>query len=262
FRGANPSKTMMTTTARWLRDFLRERNLEKSDGRPLFEYRTSVAELASLRDLVSNTPLSSSHDCGAFCLYAAEWWRRHGEGLTFKGLLESLDWDCSYTELYPEFERGLNYWGRELRIVRTPDRTRRDFVGSLSREGGLPLQLLLGSQTSIRKFFRGLLRVQSAGVEVNATWAELAAVELPKAWRHPDIYELAAKLVTHIWELRKSVANAERPVLELDRIQPGWQLRLPILVDSEIASALVRGLVEDAQQMATSGRLGLTVETR
>src|SRR5690606_15876456 len=78
----------------------------------------------------------------------------------------------------------------------------------------------------------------------------------------PDIYELAASLVTHIWQLRKSVANAERPVLELDRTQPGWQLRLPILVDSEVATALVRGLVEDAQQIATSGRLGLTVETR
>lgn len=253
---------MAITTAGWLREFLCARHLEKPDGRPLFEYRTSAAELVSLRNLVSRTHLASSHDCGGFCLYAAEWWRRHGEGLTFKGLLESLDWSCSYTELYGEIERGLSYWGRELRVVRVPGRSWRDFVGSLSREGGLPLQLLLGSQSSIRRFFRQLLQIQSGGVVVDATWAEQAAVDLPKAWRHPDIYELAAALVNHIWQLRKSVAHAEHPVVELDRIQPDWQLRLPILVDSEVATALVRGLVEDAQQIATSGRLGLTVETR
>ncbi|PRQ06507.1 STY4851/ECs_5259 family protein [Enhygromyxa salina] len=252
----------MATTARWLQEFLRGRNLVKPDGRPLFEYRTREAEFASLQALVSETLFVSAHDCGAFCLYAAEWWRRHGEGLTFKGLLESLGWDCSYTELYGEIEQGLRYWGRHLRIVRTPTRSWRDFVGSLSREGGLPLQLLLDSQTSIRRFFRQLLQIQSTGVEVTAKWAEVAAIDLPKAWRHPDIYELAPALVNHIWQLRKSVAHAEQPVLELDRVQTGWQERLPILVDSDVAAALVRGLVEDAQKIATSGRLGLTVETR
>lgn len=250
------------TTVGWLRDFLKRRQeLVKPDGRALFEYRTTESELDELRQLLDGRIPKGTHDCAAFCLYCAEWWRRHGKGLTFDGLLKSLDLDVSYTRLYGAIERGLKYWRRSLRIGQAGDRRWRDFVGSLSREGGLPLQMLLGAQTSIRRFFRQLLRECVSG-ELTAARAELAAHELPQAWRHPDIYGLAAELVTHVWELRKSVSNSERPALELDRTQPGWQQRLPILMDSDVAIALVRGLVEDAQKIATSGRLGLAVETR
>jgi hypothetical protein len=253
----------MSSTAAWLMHFLELRDLEKPDGRPLFEYRVSQVEYERLRELLTGHDPRSTHECAVFCLYAAEWWRRHGRGLTFEGLLDSLEIDVHYTQLYEEIERGLKYWGRPLRIVRHPSRTWRDFVGSLSREGGLPLQLLLSSQGSVRRFFRQLLRAQRTGVELDADQVErIAGEELPKAWRDPDIFALAARLVRHVWDLRARVGKSAQPVVDLDRRCPDWQRELPLLVDNEVAAALVRGLVEDAQQIATSGRLGLDVQNR
>jgi len=246
----------------WLKQFLNRRDLEKSDGRPLFEYRVSRVEYDELHALLLEIYPRTSHDCAAFCLYAAEWWRRHGKGLTFDGLLESLELEVHYTQLYEEIERGLKFWGRSLRIVHHPSRPWRDFVGSLSREGGLPLQMLLNSQGSVRRFFRQLLRAQRMGVEMDADQAALAADELPNAWRDPDIFDLAARIVRHIWDLRAAVGKSSQPVVDLDRLRPDWQQRLPILVDNEVAAALVRGLVEDAQQIEVSGRFGLDVLNR
>jgi hypothetical protein len=246
----------------WLKQFLNRRDLEKSDGRPLFEYRVSRSEYDELHALLLEIYPRTSHDCAAFCLYAAEWWRRHGKGLTFDGLLESLELEVHYTQLYEEIERGLKFWGRSLRIVHHPSRPWRDFVGSLSREGGLPLQMLLNSQGSVRRFFRQLLRAQRMGVEMDADQAALAADELPNAWRDPDIFDLAARIVRHIWDLRAVVGKSSQPVVDLDRLRPDWQQRLPILVDNEVAAALVRGLVEDAQQIEVSGWFGLDVLNR
>jgi hypothetical protein len=250
------SNTAMTAR---LKHFLNRRDLEKPDGRALFEYRVTQPEYDDLHDALLGCYPKYTHDCAAFCLYAAEWWRRHGKGLTFDGLLDSLALDVHYTQLYEQIERGLKFWHRPLRIVRGPTRSYRDFVGSLSREGGLPLQML-GAQSSVRRYFRQLLRAQRMGVEIDANQAALAAEELPPAWRHPDIFELAARLVRHVWELRAVVGDSSQPIADLDRLRPDWQQRLPILVDNEVAATLVRGLVEDAQQIATGGRLGLDVQ--
>jgi len=250
------------TAARWLRDYLYARQqLTRPDGRVLFEYRTSVEELEQLRQLLVGCFPRTTHECAAFCLYAAEWWRRHGRGLTFAGLLESVELDVSYTRLYGPIEGGMRYWGRELRHFESSGRRRRDFVGSLSREGGLPLQMLLESQGSVRRFFRRLLRERAVG-EIDTQHAEIAAHDLPQAWHHPDIYELAVKLISHVWELRASVGDSEHPAVDLDRLQPGWQERLPVLIDEEVAVVLVRGLVQDAQEIAVGARLGLEVETQ
>ncbi|NVB37503.1 hypothetical protein G6O69_06640 [Pseudenhygromyxa sp. WMMC2535] len=250
------------STARWLWDFLQaRRKLTQPDGRALFEYRTTTEELEQLRLLLIDRFPRGTHDCAAFCLYAAEWWRRHGKGLTFAGLLESIELDVSYTRLYESIERGMKYWNRPLRYLESGGRGRRDFVGSLSREGGLPLQMLLETQGSVRRFFRRLLKERAIG-EIDVEHAEIAAHDLPRAWHHPDIYELATKLITHVWDLRASIGESEHPVADLDRLQPGWQERLPVLVDDEVAVALVRGLVQDAQEIATGARLGLVVETQ
>lgn len=249
----------------WLRNFLRRRNLVGPDTRALFKYKVTKAELEELRAHVRRRLPSGTHDGAMFCLYAAEWWRRYGSGFRWDGLLESVDLEVPYTSLYPAIEAGLaRYWGRPVRIGRTSTGVKRhwrDFVGTLSREGGLPLQMLLGAQTSVRRFFRRLLEDRYASGVMSPETAEAAANILPPAWRHPDIYELAADLVTKLWQLRDLVKDSDRPVEALDQRLPGWKETLPVLVDSDIAVVLVRGLVEDAHRVADAGRPAIVVET-
>lgn len=249
----------------WLQEFLSRRGLPTPDGRPLFEYRVTAAEHDQLRRGFTGRFPKSSHGAAAFCLYAAEWWRRHGRGFKWEGLLESLDLLNPYVELYDPIERGLRYWKRELRIGRTAfgvDRTWRDFVGTLSREGGMPLQLLLNAQTSVNRFFKHLLKDRYASGSMSADAAAAAGHFLPEAWQHRDIYDLAARLVTSLWDLREKVKDADDPVAALDRQDRNWRSSLPVLIDSDVAAALVQGLVREAHEIAATGRVAFCVETR
>lgn len=253
------------STAGWLRAFLERRGLDAPDGRPLFEYRITADEYAVLRGYFRGWLPKVTHDAAAFCLCAAEWWRQEGKSFRWDGLLEALDLRVAYTDLYGPVERGISFWGRELRIVRAGSdgsHRWRDFVGTLAREGGLPLQMLFGARADVHRFFHSLLEECSASGAISAARAELAGHMLPEVWRHPDIYELAARLVTRVWELRESVKDSEQPVVELERRRPGWRNALPVLVDNDAASALVRGLVVDAHEIAVARRPVLTVDTR
>lgn len=253
------------STAGWLRAFLKRRELDAPDGRPLFEYRITADEYAVLREYFRNRLPKVTHDAAAFCLCAAEWWRQEGTSFRWDGLLEALEIRVGYKDLYDPVARGMAFWERELRLVRTgsdASRQWRDFVGTLAREGGLPLQMLFRARADVHRFIRGLLLECSASGEISAERAELAGHMLPDAWRHPDIYELAARLATRVWELRESVKDAEQPVVALEHRRPGWQNALPMLVDNDAAATLVHGLVVDAHEIAGARRPVLTVDTR
>ena len=252
------------STAGWLRAFLERRDLGAPDGRPLFEYRITGGEYATLRAYFRGRYPKVTHDTAAFCLCAAEWWRQEGKSFRWDGLLEALELRTAYTDLYRPIERGMAFWGRELRVVRTGtdvSRPWRDFVGTLAREGGLPLQMLFGARAGVRRFFRNLLQECSSAGAVSAERAALAGHMLPEVWRHPDIYELAARLALRVWELRERVKDSQQPVVDLERNLPGWQSTLPVLVDNDSAAALVHGLVVDAHEIAGARRPVISAET-
>lgn len=248
----------------WLKAFLERRELSTPDGRPLFNYRVSSHEFGKLQAGLQGRLPRSRAESAAFCLYATEWWRRYGRGFKWEGLRESLNLSNAYTDLYEPLAAGFKFWKRELRVVRSSkgvDREWRDFVGTLSREAGFPLQLLHGEQTSVNRFFKSLLKEHYADGTMTPEVAEGAAHLLSDAWRHRDIYELAARLVSEIWDLRKLVRNADDPVAQLERIRPRWRESLPILVDSEDARVFVQSLVKEAHEIAVTHGSAFHVET-
>jgi len=63
----------------WYKEFLGKRNLEQSDGRPLYEYRVKELEFIKLQEVLKNNPInyeSLQLWDACFVLYAAEWWEK------------------------------------------------------------------------------------------------------------------------------------------------------------------------------------------
>ena len=71
------------------------------------------------------------------------------------------------------------------------------------------------------------------------------------------VYRLSGQLIDEIWQLQLKVGGAPAPVRELDRTDPGWRNRLPLLVPDDVARALLNPLVEEAVKLARGGASGL-----
>lgn len=81
-------------------EFVRARGIRRPDSRPLCAYRTTGEEFRRLGSLMRESTADGEIRTGfdaLFCLYAAEWWRRHHEGGPWKweGVLASVGLDFS-----------------------------------------------------------------------------------------------------------------------------------------------------------------------
>jgi hypothetical protein len=263
---------LMITINEWLRSFLDRRGRTVPDGRPLYAYRCETPEFRELQDLLGQAlaevertgarigPLASQ----AFCLWAAEWWRRNHEGghWRWEDLLTELghDWlapgSAGYSQLCTSVGTGLTQWRRPL--LRTAHG--RAFLVTLACEGGLPLRLVLREQASLRRYFKALLEeirvFGTDGVPAHEL-AERSATLLPKSLRQEVVYSLCGQLVTRIWQLQEEVGGSETPVSDLDQRRPGWRDELPLRVSDKVARALLTNLLADATEIArrVSGRI-------
>ena len=239
----------------WLTRFLQKRDLERPDSAtPLYAYRCSDAEFNELADVLrsgTRPPVGyyervTRVGAALFCLYSAEWWRRTHERGPWKwaGILEGVGWGgISFPRLYEVIEEGLGYWRRPLLRV-GPNR---GFLVTLACEGGLPLRLVTSEGTSLRYYLLAVLEEFQLYGSAGYTPEELAARAselLPRSLRQDVVYRLSGQLIDEIWQLQRKVGGASAPVRELDRTDPGWRGRLPLLVPDDVARALLNPLVE------------------
>lgn len=255
----------------WLIRFLERRGLERPDsGTPLYSYRCSDPEFEELGDVlrVGTRPPVGYYErvtrAGAalFCLYAAEWWRRTHVGGPWKwaGILEGAGWaGTPFPRLYEVIEEGLGFWRRPLLRV-GPNR---GFLVTLACEGGLPLHLVTSEGTALRDYLLAVLEEFQLYRPAGYAPEELAARAselLPRSLQQDVVYRLSGQLIDEIWQLQRKVGSASAPVRELDRTDPGWRDRLPLLVPDDVARALLNPLVEEAAKLAGGGASGLRMQ--
>ena len=250
----------------WLQRMLRERDLTEPDGRPLYAFRLSNQEFEDLVEILQQHADYRFHEWAAFCLFAAEWWRRDfvGGAWSWEGLLQKIELAGDYTSYYEPIERVLRlFWRR--RVLR--HRGKRRFVATFACEGGLPLQLLAREHGHLRTFFRSLLQQHcSMGLDHEdlIAAAEGLASLLPTTWRNAEVYRLASEIVAGISRLRGKLPediSSDDPVALLDRIESSWRHELPLDMSDHIATELVRGLVRDAAEITRRRPLPLRVLT-
>ena len=143
-----------------LRAVMERNGLVSPDGRALYAYRTTAAEVDALRSALSDGPSAMGHAldtlrAAALCMFIAEHVRRNHEGgpWTWRDAIEACAFRGSLQDLYNSVLRGLAYWRRPI-LVSGNDR---QFLLTLMCEGGLPLRLLKRDNQRLTAYFRELL---------------------------------------------------------------------------------------------------------
>lgn len=239
----------------WINALLNRHDLVAPDQRPLYQYRCSANDLEALSARTSQILQAIAHQdnphqlAGAlFCLFAAEWIRRHYTGgkLRYEDILGALHPPIP-TPAYPVLRGlvtvGLRYWRRQL--LQTPQR--RIFLRTLACEGGLPLQFLQNEGAALSRYFRALLRnlqiYENAGISAETLAAEAAQQYLPQYLRQDIVYPLSAQIAQAVLDLRQEVAGAADPIATLDAQRPNWRDRFPLDLGDQNARGFLAGLI-------------------
>lgn len=259
----------MNDVTNWLDAFLRERDLDSPDGRPMYSYRTTADEFESLQRLLSDAEYRSGSLSGffsgserLFVLFAAEWWRRKYKGGAWKWspIIDALGWTTAeYHTITGFVSSGLRYWDRPLR--RQGDANA--YLVSLLCEGGVPVNVLEGETSHLRKYLKAVLddfMTFSGRGRSEFSLAESNRNLLPRSLQREGVYQLCSELVSVIYELAEHVQNRDKPVDDLNRRVPGWDSRLPFLLDSGAAGTIVNALLRQAKlrRSGVSSRLRIS----
>lgn len=253
----------MTAASKLIDDLLGrvflDAGLTAPDGRPLYAYRARadlIAELAQpVGDLLRQNVALRAAAAGALCLVASsEFCRRYDGGpWSWNTILEPLGFQGDYRLLYEPIEEGLaSFWLRD--ILRTAQR--REFLTTLSCEGGLPMGILLSdSRYNVARYLRELLRLCETFQRPASEFAEREADILPLTLQNDVVFELASQIIDAVVDLRRQgvppTINSGDPRL----------LRLPLRLDEESAQTLLRGLIEIEAPSHATGSLAFHVRT-
>jgi len=244
--------------------------LEPHQGHRLYAYRISREESEALRDAIRGAlqwrVALKREDAAAFCLFAAEWFRRfHREGpwkwdtILVDGL--GLDGDRALTfrrELDEVTRQGMAWWGQA--VIRTPSSHR--YLTTIACQGGLPLQVLRNHGATLRRYFRDVLRQYEKYRDLSAvSLAEELDYVLAPTLCQDVVYELTGTLIEAISNLRRQSLEADNAGVDrmeyLDQKKPEWRRLLPLQLDDAIAKELIQGLLAERFEEAESPQLAV-----
>lgn len=232
---------------------LRPRGLEAPDGRPLCRYQLHDAELDELIALLRRRAPGDPSIAAEFCVAAAELWRRSYDGglWTWDVVLPALGWRTDAPTVAPLVRSGLRYWRRPLLELQ-----RREFLGSIAREAGIPIPILKQEGGAIRAFLRTHLGdLQTFGTANAVELARRVSRGLPERLQNPTFLQLASDLAVAAQGIGNELAQRVGPGVPitthlLDSGVEGWRERLPVRLDEEATINLVMGLVDEARTTA------------
>ncbi|PVZ64545.1 hypothetical protein DC094_19740 [Pelagibaculum spongiae] len=240
-----------------MREFLKQRSLEKPDRRGLYAYHCQSLEYIRLREILHGfSPSEQSLNdatCGCFVIYCAEWFRREYRseyGWQWEKIHQSLETDLSASERPEVMERGFNFW---LRPLHTYTDERRDFIGSVFSEGGLPFQLLREDGSRFQSLFNNLLKKHQLQQFTGSRTADLVEDQLrkysfPKVFTEPASISLIADMVDQLIVLVTDYALDEHsePVKRLDSVHARWREEFPLPLDEQTGKEFLNGLLTQA----------------
>ncbi|MCY5962219.1 STY4851/ECs_5259 family protein, partial [Salmonella enterica subsp. enterica serovar 1,4,[5],12:i:-] len=140
-------------------------------------------------------------------------------------IYKTIGISASSSEMGKIIPKGLDgYWGRPVRFY---DTERRNFLGSLFSEGGLPFRLLKESNSRFQSMFSLILNQYDQAKSSNISTFALvhAAVEkssLPVVFKEDTSVELISRMAEQLVSLVQiyDLSNHTEPVKELERVHP------------------------------------------
>jgi len=240
----------------WISNFLNRRGLRCADGRPLYEYHATNDEYNNLTQLLRaagqlQSNIDDSGYAACFVLFCSEWYRRDYErncGWTWEHIYKTLGVSLTPGELSNIIPKGMEgYWVRPIRFYESE---RRNFLGTLFSEGGLPFRVLKESDSHFNTVFSRILNqyenLQLENLSIHSfvrTIIENSA--LPTVFSEDTSVELISHIAKKLSSLVLiyNLSNYAEPVMQLDKVHPKWRDEFPIPLDDETGTRFLNGLL-------------------
>lgn len=243
----------------WLGAFLQRRGLQAPDYRGLYAYHCSHEEyldlLNQLRELGTfDQAINDTAASACLVLFCSEWYRREYQrdhGWSWEPIWKTLGYCLSSGDLAKTIPKGLErYWKRPMHFYESE---RRDFLGSLFSEGGLPFQVLREGGSRFQTLFDRVLKQYDQWHILGYSTAQQVEQQLEKA-NLPQVFatQTSVELIAHMADQLVSLVRdyglvqADEPVARLDAMNPKWRELFPLPLDNQTGSELLNGLLKTA----------------
>jgi hypothetical protein len=246
----------------WRRKLLNRHGIQHPDGRPLYSYRVSDEEFEELKLLLREMAILGIDNCNrkflmwdaAITIYAAEWWKREYSGRWgWEEMFSSVGLDFRGVSVGARsqlVEIGLQRWKREVRELEG----RRQFLGTIATEGGLPLRQLAAGSGWLSGVLGPVIRKHLSRGHPVRVLVDTYQDSIPRNYRNTEIKQILEDMVHILVELRAQhrLQEKEEPIDWLDLHDPSWRERFPVSIDNDIGYSLLSELVDVVAKTITN----------
>jgi hypothetical protein len=239
------------TPNQFLSDLLHNRGLSAVTAEPLFTYQMQLEEYQQLKQtVVAHVPKTTisitNHKYWAACfvLWCSEWYRREyqaKDGWSWSSIWIELDFELSAPDISDIVPLGIEtYWHRPIRYYTE----RRNFLGSVFIEGGLPFLLISSKDNKfgdlIRKVLSKYYQVDLLGIKVNDL-INHHVDSLPKVFAEEESVQLISSILKKLMTLADKIDTTSKdlPSVQLDKLMPNWRKQFPIPLDNDTGTGLL-----------------------
>ena len=240
--------------SKWLTQFLKHRGLKVPDKRPLYQYHINQNEYNELKTKIKLTKgrfrgAEYKYYAASFVLFCSEWYKREANAeWSWYPIWQVVGFEIPPSELANLLTQGLEkFWNRPIRFYESE---RRNFLGSIFSEGGLPFQLLKESNSKFQNVFSRILRQYGQSQIFGLSTRELVAQSidqagLPKVFSEETSVELIANMADELVSIVQLFAldTEKEPVRKLDLIHRNWRQNFPIPLDDATGTEFLNGLL-------------------
>ena len=250
----------------FLSQLLESRGLNSVTAEPLFTYQLQQNEYQELKLVVVTyrpkiriSGQKHKEWAACFVLWCSEWYRREYQaenGWSWSAIWKELGFELNASDIGEVIPLGMQlYWRRPIRYYYIE---RRNFLGSVFIEGGLPFQLISSKDNKfgdlIRKVLANFYQVDLLGIKLSDLIQRYVGY-LPKVFAEDESIELISSVVRNLMGLADKIdtnSENELPSEQLDKLIANWRNQFPIPLDNETGKGLLDNWLRKASSATSS----------
>jgi hypothetical protein len=249
----------------FLSQMFANRGLTAVTTEPLFTYQLQQNEYQDLKQVVVTfrpkirvSEQKHKEWAACFVMWCSEWYRREyqaGDGWSWAAIWQDLGFELNAPEIRELIPIGMeSYWRRPIRFYTE----RRNFLGSVFIEGGLPFLLISSKDNKfgelIRKVLANYYQVDLLGIKLRDLINRYVN-SLPTVFSEDESIELISSLIRNLMGLADKIdvqSQNELPSDQLDKIIPNWRNQFPIPLDNATGKGLLDNWLRGAWSASSS----------
>lgn len=244
-----------------------KRNLSHPDERPLFHYRIKDHEYKVLEALLSKYDIDTINWSAGFVFYATEWWRRNfsGSHWTWDPILQTIGKSNINTAKRSQIvEKGFHYWKRKIHTDQFTQR--RDFLGSIFAESGIPNNVLTNEINWLPNLIVGSYK-EFSGTSLSETDSILPIRlnvqrrPIPEVLNNDSFFGLIKDVVVSLIYIKRKyqLDDKPEPVNYLDNEFPDWRDNFPVKID-EVGKTFLDNILSEVAKIRETYKYEIKID--